>query len=574
MKKRSIALLLMLSTLLGIFSCSSPDDDIGETTTESDQETETPAVIDEEFEAMKAQTTFNPTIYETNLIKTAENTEAGDFDLWKDQVFKQNGNNDDPMPNSLIHSPFHTLTINGITVPVYTARCGKGAHSFAWVDITSLGDFALDVNLTLDEAPTLCVVLPQSHGVLPTVSDNRISAKIVETGSFTFTFSYTEGATVTSAARAPITLMITRAEPLEIPHYYQTVEIEPGYHDNDALEFKEPKTVYIIKKGVHDICSIGLPADSILYIEQGAYLVATERKNPDGSYNKTTVIHCDDKRNVKIISRGLLDCGSLIAMDHKNKHVVNTARSKDILISGLTIINSNTWTICAYSGTNITIERNLLLGYRTSSDGIMMSECVDSAGRYNFVRTGDDAIEFKGTGWWEGLWRTGTNCVFEYNDVWTDKGTGYGLTWENSCDMTDVVFRHNSVGFALPTWTDRNTALDCLLGINAEKTWSNILFEDIEIYYVSSPNVMNIQLNGEGGNLENVTFRNIRVHAIRKNKVVALRIHHSATGGKIKNITLEDIDMCGKILTQEDLANKKYFDNEAPAFASQITVIS
>ena len=151
-------------------------------------------------------------------------------------------------------------------------------------------------------------------------------------------------------------------------------------------------------------------------------------------------IHSDYTKNVRIISRGLLDCGALKGGDNKNKTVVNISCSENVKVEGLTVVNSNTWTMCAYSGKNIEFNRNLLLSYRTYSDGIMMSECENSSGRYNFVRTGDDAIEFKGTGWWGATEKgiVGKNCIYEYNDLWTDKGAGYCLTWENNCSMENI----------------------------------------------------------------------------------------------------------------------------------------
>lgn len=79
------------------------------------------------------------TTYDNELVKDVSQTQAGNIDSWKAQVFTPSGgNNDDVTTDSLIKSPWHTLTINDTEVPVYTARCGKGAHSFAWVDVTTV----------------------------------------------------------------------------------------------------------------------------------------------------------------------------------------------------------------------------------------------------------------------------------------------------------------------------------------------------------------------------------------------------------------------------------------------------
>ena len=517
-------------------------------------------------------TTFSPTVYEVDEIKKATETAAGSFEAWAAQVIKDRKSNDDRSENSVIHSPFHSLTVNGVNIPVYTARCAESAHSFAWIDVTSAGEeFLLDAELTLSKNFSKCVILPESKGVSADIDQKTVKTELSAVGSYTFTFSEDKNAKYTDPTFAPLTVMVTRNAESEIPKSYNKVYIEPGYHENDELEFTKGNTVYVIKKGYHNVCSIGMPSNSVLLIEQGAYIQATDRKQPDGSYNTKTVLHADHCNNVKIISRGLIDCGKLQGGEVKYKHVVNTAVSRNVTIQGLTIINSNTWTLCAYGAYNDEIKENLLLGYRTYSDGIMMSDCTKSTGSYNFVRTGDDAIEFKGTGWWNGEARVGKDCVYEYNDLWTDKGAGYCLTWESACDMKGMIFRNNSVGFALPTWTSRNTALDCLLGTDADTKWSDVTFENIEIYHVKSPNAINLQIQGNGATLENITFKNITVKT-SGNGVYALRMHFSAEGGKISDIKLQNVNFCGTRLTQAQKKNTVLFKNEAGKYFDELEI--
>ena len=563
------SLFLAISASLSLCFCTSSGKN------EYSEETTTDAVttaVGLKKEDIMKNTTFVPTIYETEEIKQANETVAGSFEAWQGEVVKNGSSNDDPTENSVIHSPFHTLKVNGVDVPVYTARCAESAHSFAWIDITSdAEEFLLDFELTLSKSFGKCVILPESRNVEAKVNRRTVKAEISTIGSYTFTFADDKNAKVTDPTFAPLTVMVTCETDIDIPKQYKTTYIEPGYHEDAELEFCKENTVYIIKKGFHDVTSIGLPSNSILYIEQGAYIQATDRKQADGSYNGKTAIHADNCNNVKIISRGLLDCGKLQGGTVKYKHVVNTANSRNVSIEGLTIINSNTWTLCAYGAYNAEIKHNLLLGYRTFSDGIMMSDCTKCVGKYNFVRTGDDAIEFKGTGWWNGEKRTGKECVYEYNDLWTDKGAGYCLTWESTCDMNNMVFRNNSVGFALPKWTSRNTALDCLLGTDAETKWSNVTFENIEIYHVESPNAINLQIQGEGAILENITFKDITVKSAR-NGVYAVRMHFSANGGRISDIKLQNVSFCGTKLTKTMKSNKSLFKNEAETFFDELSI--
>lgn len=513
-----------------------------------------------------------PTVYDNDEVVTAAETEAGDVESWQAQVFTKNGgNNDEVTPNALIKSPWHTLTINNTSVPVYTARCGKGSHSFAWVDVaTCKDDFNLEVTLTMDQAYKQCEILPQSKNTAAVIEGKTIKSVITQYGSFTYTFSTSASAKATDPTMAPLTIMVTEEEQLKVPLGYDVTEIEPGYHDNYELEFTETDMYYVFKAGLHEISSINIPENSVLYLERGAYLKCTDRKDSDGGQNTKTAIHAQNVDAPQIQGRGLLDMGEVKGGDGKYKHVVNMSRCTDAEIDGLTIINSNTWTMCVYNCDNAVMEHNLLLGYRTYSDGICMSECVDSVGRYNFVRTGDDAIEFKGHGW--GGQRTGENCVYEYNDLWTDKGSGYCLTWESTCDMENMVFRNNAVGFAQPTWSSGNNALDVRLGTKATVRWGDVTFKNIEIYHVISPNVMITQVSGVGGLIDNILFENITVHSVEDSSVYAYTMS-SGVQDMITNIKIKNYNFCGKNITSADKDNEQYIHFVGLVDKDQLTIV-
>ena len=517
-------------------------------------------------------TTIQPISYYEDEIVTAEQTEAGSVEKWAREVVHDapvNGdiNDNSPKPNSVIHSPWHTLKINGVDVPVYSARAAKGVHSWAWVDVTSnKNNFVLEVELTTTTAYEKCVVLPESAGVVATIDGNNYTARITEYGSFTFTFAKEAEAEHTDPTEAPITIMVTKEEEFKIPEGYNVVDVEPGRHEVNDLLFTEEYTVYVMKPGLHEIVGgISLPSNSNLYIEQGAYLKGLAFRDEQGkATNGSSLIGSADTYNVHVRSRGLMDCGLLFGMPDKHKAPLNFSRVEEVSVEGLTVINSNNWSLCFYHCDGLEVNRNLLIGYRECSDGIMMSECVDSAGRYNFVRTGDDAIEFKGTGWGGG--REGHDCIYEYNAVWTDKCTGYGIIWENSSPMRDMIFRHNSVGFALPTWSKGMPALNIRLGVNGKTRWGDVTFEDIEIYHVVAPNVITVQVTGDGKNTfgaicENILFKNITVHSVNSG-VFLLRMDYNGYGS-IKNIQLENINFCGMKITEAHKNNNALFNNQA-----------
>lgn len=559
------ALFLFFAAAAGCTSAGASDDTGGSQNSQSGSETVLPPIDKDKLAEVI------PTVYDNTEVVTAAETEAGDVETWQAQVFTKNGgNNDEVTKNAIIKSPWHTLTINDTAVPVYTARCGKGSHSFAWVDVaTCKDDFNLDVTLKTDREYKKCEILPQSKNTAASIEGKTIKSVITQYGSFTYTFASSASAKATDPIMAPLTIMVTEEEKLEIPVGYDVREIEPGYHENDELEFTDEEMYYVLKPGLHEISSINVPANSVLWLERGAYLKCADRKNANGSQNTQTAIHAQDCENPQIRGRGLLDMGEVKGGDGKYKHVVNVSRCENAVIEGLTIINANTWTMCVYNCDNALMEYNLLLAYRTYSDGLCMSECVDSAGRYNFVRTGDDAIEFKGHGW--GGQRTGTNCVYEYNDCWTDKGSGYCLTWESTCDMENMIFRNNAVGFAQPTWSNGNNALDVRLGTKASTRWGDVTFKDIEIYHVISPNVIITQVSGTGALIDNILFENIAVHSVEDSSVYAYTMSSSIKDA-ITDIKIRNYNFCGKLLTAADKDNERYFRFQGLVDKGQLTI--
>ena len=221
--------------------------------------------------------------------------------------------------------------------------------------------------------------------------------------------------------------------------------------------------------------------------------------------------------------------------------------------SGITTINSNNWTICFADSDNVLVENNILLGYRTYSDGIMLSDCQDSLVRNNFVRTGDDAIEVKSTRF-EGA----TNLIFEYNDVWTDKARGYGCIYECENSVKNIVFRNNSIGFALATWADYIGCCVITMGNNRATLWEDVHFENIEIYITYHP-VINVTLhddynNGsDGGKAKDIYFENINAHKVYG---VAVRIYVE-NGSELGNVFLDDICYNGVKLKESDILSSE-----------------
>lgn len=418
-----------------------------------------------------------------------------------------------PVDNGIIVSPYFTMTVDGIDIPVYSTRCGHNLHSFACVVVEKQEKdkkFSLDVVLTAREAnmslyernPSV-VVLPEKRGVTATIKGDTVKAKLNDFGSFTFAFN--------RESSEGLTVYVYEKDELVVPEGYTMQEIEPGKHNVADTRLTNANTVYVFKSGRHLVSSVQIKASDIwVYFEDGAYLEAYPENDENGEGALESVINSYGVDNIKISGHGLIDfsadAGAVLPSDGAAlKGTLSFTSSDNFVVEDIISINSNSWTLCFTACKNVYIEGVMLYGYRTYSDGIMLSDCQDSYVTKCFVRTGDDAMETKSTSAGS---RT-LNVTYYDNDCWTDKGIGYGVIWETNNDVKNVYFKNCSVGFALSNWHERLGALAIQLGDHYYSV-TDVYFEDIEVYRCNSNAVINVGLTERGKTIDNIHFKNIK----------------------------------------------------------------
>lgn len=305
---------------------------------------------------------------------------------------KDGVNNDDPVENGIVSSPWFSLKVNEIEVPVYATRCGLGVHSFAWIDAAKSEETPLlEVFLTVQSAYKSVVVLPESAGVAAELSEKTVRATIEAYGSFSFVFDRKpEGA---------LTLYVAPEEELNVPEDWKIERFSPGRYTREETTFSDSRTAYVFEAGRYEITSISVPSDSVVWFERGAYMEVYA----DGKGDYYGALRSAGTQNIRIAGRGLFDFSAVQGGDSKVKGVFSFSRVTNAEFSGVVSINSNNWSLCFTDSENVDISRCMLLGYRTFSDGIMLSDCRNSGAKHCFLRTGDDAVETKSTGrFWYG----------------------------------------------------------------------------------------------------------------------------------------------------------------------------
>lgn len=409
---------------------------------------------------------------------------------------------DGKLDYGVIKDVLHTLKINGQVVGAYSTRCGFDVHSFAKIEVDTNVDVAISAEVTLLTASAAkCVVLPEKKGVTATMTGNVAKAVLNGYGDFTFVFD--------DKPDYALTVYVAEKEAFELPAGYQKTEIAPGTYDREALTFSEGNRAYYFKKGNYDVTSITVPSDSVVYFESGAFLKFYEAADGD-SFNSFGSI---GTKNIKVYGSGLFDFSGCTGGDVKTKMAFQFENVENIEVKDIISVNSHTWTMCFWYCRDIKVSELMLFGYRTYSDGVMLSDCNGAVVSDCFVRTGDDAMEVKSFYYAVPQGFTTVNDVlYENNTVWTDKGNAYGLIFEANRNASNVRFINNSVGFAQSNWIDRLGVCIIQMGTNKNARWEDVYFENIEIFRAShSLCTLYNRASGasEGGQIRNIYFKNI-----------------------------------------------------------------
>lgn len=468
-----------------------------------------------------------------------------------------------PVENGIIISPYFELNVNGETIPVYATRTAGTIHSFAWIDIKKIDDnvdFNLNVKLditdrssVLDKKNPKVVVLPEKRKVTATLNDRTVLAKISNYGNYSFVFNQKQD--------EPLTLIVAEKENTEeLFKNKEVTYVEPGDYStipaNTTTLFEKENTVYYLKNGRYKIDRISIPANSVLYVEQGAYLEIIPTTT-------SSAIYSIGEENILVAGRGLIDysacCGGEVPEGYyNNKGGLIFNNVKNITFSGLTVINSQTWTLCMNACEEVSIHDILFLGYRVYSDGVMLSDCKNAIVENNFIRTGDDAFETKSTTS-NGLTE---NVLFRNCDAWTDKGVAFGCIYESNHDTSDVHFEDCTVGFALGSWSNHLGCCVIQMGDRKGAKMQDITFNNFEIYSSSNPAICNIYIGGSGGRgqgygiVKNIYFSNI---IARRNYGAYLNLRtFDSENCEIHTVYMDNIVSNGIELTSENYKDDGY----------------
>lgn len=421
-------------------------------------------------------------------------------------------------------------------------------RSFDQTERASFVSFGSDGEVTLEIKPKNefgeVVVRPLSKKIVPVIGENVINVTFPGPGQYSVE--------------------------LDGIHNTLTVFVNP---EKDFDADKENDNVLYFAPGVHILDErIYLENNQTVFIDKGAVVY--------GSFNAV------EKKNVRILGYGIIDNSRMKRAEEINGcavldpnagiHTGNPIfmdRCENVLIEGVTIVDSSGWNIYLDGCKNVTVDNIKLIGmWRYNADGCDFCNCENAVLRNSYLRTFDDCVTVKGFKLNNNL--PVKNILVENCVLWCDWGRALEVGAETAAPfMTDIVFKNCDIIHG------SSVMLDVQHGDGSDVT--NVHFEDINIEYCGKEQMLAIQESDDAkypytdescvpvpfyivigssmwsidkhtGNVKNVYFKNINIttpQGIPQGSGILSEEDNST----IENIFFENILVNGKKCSAEDL---------------------
>lgn len=449
---------------------------------------------------------FSAVTYPADAVKTLADRGISQTDFLRRAIGGSYTGNAGYSGSGIILSPYFTVSISGRAVPAYGTLTFIGSsqsgaiHSYSMINVNR-DTFSLSVELTASGfTPAKAVVLPASLGVTPRVQGGKTSATITTCGTYTFLFNDGD-------QEHAYTLFVRRQtdEDAEIRQYQQ--------------QYGASK-VKVFEPGVHYVDNLSIPSDDYtIYLKAGALLIANHKYDIDsdadnsshresGSIfgNRHPFISCQSKKNIRVIGQGTIDLSQL---DWHERNGIVFMYTRQVTISGITLVNCPEWSLLQYRCTNVNIDQVAVFGYKTNSDGFAIANSQTVRVTNCFARSGDDLFEVKTLG--GDAQAICKDVIFDNCIAWNGKARCFGITGEVNKDISDITFRNSAILYRDATWDNDRIGGLVIIPEQGGGKIRNVTFENIEIYRdtgrainvtVYSPAVTNCTIEG-------VVFRNI-----------------------------------------------------------------
>ncbi len=441
-----------------------------------------------------------------------------------------------PMPLTEKAFPLYTLAVNGVAVPVWSARVREEIHKpegagwthmlngrtdwcgFARFDFAGAAEVAVTVTRDFRQAD----VVPRTAGITPTVDGRTVRFRMAEPRPLTLLLDGQD--------TEPLHLFTHRPETdVPAPDDPNVIYFGPGEHWVDTIPVRSGQTVYIdgaaIVRGVLPAGAKGLRGGVLNLVSYSGSL-----------------INVSNAHDVCIRGRGILD-GTLLP--HPALNLILLAGSQRVRVEGLTLRNAANWHLPIVDCDDVTVTGLCGLSGRLNSDGINCVSSRDVHVHDCFMRSHDDTFAVKSCA----PGRTSERILYERCVAWNDWGFALGVTYETRADIRDVRFADCDVIFAR-NWpigvhaTDGSTIEDIRFeGISVDYPRTSIVPEMSRVM-VRIDNHKDVWSTDAGiAHVRRITLRNIDV---RGQGVPGLEIAGNDADHLIEDVRFENVTVNGR----------------------------
>lgn len=452
----------------------------------------------------------------------------------------------------------YSVSCCGKNIPVYSCDTSAVPFNQVWpgyqrpIEQTEKSSFVMlssNEEVLLDIIPEKSfkkiAVRPLSKGIKPQLEEDKVKIMFPGVGQYTVEF--------------------------DDIHHVLTVFINP---EKEFCEDVNSSDVVYFGRGVHYLHErIRLKDGQTVFIDEGAVVYGA--------------VEAIEKKDIKIIGYGILDNSYMLRANEingcaildpnaneKNANPIFLNRCKNVVIEGITIVNSSGWSIYVDGCSDVVIDNIKLIGmWRYNSDGCDFCNCRNAIIKNSFLRTFDDCIVIKGFKLNNDM--PLENVVAENCVLWCDWGRALEVGAETSAPyMTEIRFKNCDI------ISGCHVMLDIQHGDRAEI--SNVYFEDIRVEYRTKAECPALQesddatyvnendnfmpvlfeviagttmwaIDEKSGFLKNVYFKNIAVTTEDERVPLYSQILVRDGEYKINGVFFENITVNGKLCDMETL---------------------
>ncbi len=317
----------------------------------------------------------------------------------------------------------------------------------------------------------------------------------------------------------------------------------------DPLEMEAPSPnapgVIYFGPGLHDLDdSLSVDSDTTVYLAGGAYVKGRITSN--------------NASNVVLRGRGILSGENF---ERQSEHLVLMRNARNVLIEGVTLINSPHFNI-SLRGSEHIVRNVKMIGWYFSTDGV----CTGNNGLVEdcFFKVNDDAVK---------LYQSNMlvqNCV-----IWQmENGAPFQISWNMPSDNSGFHVKNIDIIRVEHQWDNPNEAVfDSIHGERGHM--SDYLFEDIRIenadwrlFYITIAKNEFADSSRGMGRISDIIFRNITAElpTKRPNTIKGWDGDH-----RVSDILFENLKINGNYITSAEDGNFQIDPNTTSNIRFEVT---